>query len=38
MCACILLNWERREAISAGETPVERRASNPMGGLLLGED
>lgn len=36
MCACILLNWERREAISAGEKPVERRTSNPKGGLLLG--
>lgn len=36
MCACILLNWDRREAISAGENPAERRTSNPKGGLLLG--
>lgn len=39
MCACILLNWERREAISAEEKPDERRTSNPKGVLLLaGED
>lgn len=36
MCACILLNWERRAAISAEEKPAERRASNPRG--LDGED